>query len=590
MAEPRILKLGILADTSDLVKGLKTAEGAVNDSGSRIGEGFKKVGIAVAAAGAAVGAFAIALGKQSIEAAIQAESEQNRLAQILRTTGATEREIAVLDQQAKALEQVGVVSGGNIKVLQSQLATFDLSASTIQRLTPAILDYVTAEKGATASADDFKSMTNGLAQALNGNFASLTKTGFVLDENTKNMIANGTETERAEALVQVLNSTYKGFNETLAETSEGRLIQLRNNFDQIKERIGNVLLPVLQQLTEFFVTRILPVIDDLVKRFERDASPAIDKFRKVVVDFVLPALQNMWGFIQQFVIPTLKNIFVPVIDILRAAYEFLTKKVKENKEGFEVFAGIIQRVIQFIRDQLSPLIGGVLSTALNLAARAVGALIDTFGRFFELVGKVAKFLGFDLDFSLDLTTKSVNNLDSGIVDAYKSFQEQSRTVQDQVVPSLKTATSATAALAGSTRSLAGASKEATAALKEQFTAAQALDLIRSGFGSAVGGGGGAGQLPGGETFRSAGELVSQFGGFIPGFNQLPTDPFFGFGKGSDIRTFKPGQGAVQAGNVIINVTGTVVDPEGAARAIQSVIQKSAGRAGNLPLAPALGLE
>lgn len=584
MAQPRILKLGILADTSDLVKGLKTAEGAVNDSGSRIGEGFKKVGIAVAAAGAAVGAFAIALGKQSIEAAIQAESEQNRLAQILRTTGATEREIAVLDEQARALEQVGVVSGGNIKVLQSQLATFDLQAATIQRLTPAILDYVTAEKGATASADDFKSMTNGLAQALNGNFASLTKTGFVLDENTKNMIKNGTETERAEALVQVLNSTYKGFNETLAETSEGRLIQLRNNLDTIKERIGNVLLPVLRDLSEFFVQKILPVIDNLVKRFERDASPAIDKFRKIVVDFVLPALQNMWGFIQQFVIPTLKNILVPVVDILRAAFDFLTRKVRENKEGFEVFAGIIQRVIEFIRDQLSPLVGGVLSTALNLAARAVGALIDTFGKFFELVGKVARFLGFDLDFSLNLSTKNVNNLNSGIVDAYKSFGKQSQGLKNDLIPSLLAGTNATDSLSNANDKLASSAKAAASANKELTATQRELNALRAG-----------GAAPAAispdlkQFYRSELSLISQAGGFIEGINLLPTDPFYGFGKGGNVGQAiqqRQSGSATATGGTVININGTVIDPEGAARAIQSVIQNSGARAGNLPLTPA----
>ena len=584
MAEPRILKLGILADTSDLVKGLKGAESAVNDSGSRIGEGFKKVGVAVAAAGAAIGTFAIALGKQSIQAAIQAESEQNRLATILRTTGATEKEIKVLDQQAQALERVGVVSGGNIKVLQSQLATFDLSAGAIQRLTPAILDYVTAEKGATASADDFRSMTNGLAQALNGNFASLTKTGFVLDENTKEMIKNGTETERAEALVQVLNSTYKGFNETLAETSEGRLIQLRNNFDQIKERIGNVLLPVLQQLTEFFVQKILPVIDNLVARFEKDANPAISKMKDVIVGFLLPALKNLWEFFTQFIVPTLRNLLEPALNIVRTGIEFLTNKVRENREGFQVFFGIVERIFIFVRDQLAPILGGALGTAFNILFRIVGQAIENFTKFFEIVGKVALWLGIDLKLNLDTASKSVNNLNSGIVDAYKSFAEQSRTVNNNVIPSLLSANNATNSLSDSTKKLADSSKEATKALKEQFTAAQALDLIRSGFGSAVGTQS-IGALPGGESFRSAAELVSQFGGFIEGFNLLPTDPFYGFGKGSSLQGFQKGGTTVN-----INVNGTVVDPEGTARAVQKVIQNSTGRAGGLSFTPALGIE
>jgi cell division septum initiation protein DivIVA/molecular chaperone GrpE (heat shock protein) len=579
MAEPRILKLGILADTSDLVKGLKNAEGAVNDSGSRIGEGFKKVGVAVAAAGAAIGTFAIALGKQSIQAAIQAESEQNRLATILRTTGATEKEIQVLDQQAQALERVGVVSGGNIKVLQSQLATFDLSAGAIQRLTPAILDYVTAEKGAAASADDFKSMTNGLAQALNGNFASLTKTGFVLDENTKEMIKNGTETERAEALVQVLNSTYKGFNETLAETSEGRLIQLRNNFDQIKERIGNVLLPVLQQLTEFFVQKILPVIDNLVARFEKDANPAISKMKEVIVDFVLPALKNLWAFLTDYFFPTIKNLLTPVIDILRKAFEFLSSKVQENKQAFETAIAIMLNIFAFVRDNLAPILGNVLATAFNIITRAIGLAIDNFGKVFAIIEKVARFLGFDLDLALGQATQKMNKNTEATANAYRQFNELNKQTKDETIPSLLSATDATNSLSSSTNKLAGASKAATEALKEQFTAAQALDLIRSGFGSAVGTQS-TGALAGGETFRSAAELVSRFGGLVPGFNQLPTDPFFGFGQGADIRTFKPRQN-IGANNVTINVNGTVIDPEGAARAIEQIINESNARGGAL---------
>jgi hypothetical protein len=83
-------------------------------------------------------------------------------------------------------------------------------------------------------------------------------------------------------------------------------------------------------------------------------------------------------------------------------------------------------------------------------------------------------------------------------------------------------------------------------------------------------------LPGGESIRSAAELVGQFGGLVPGFNQLPTDPFFGFGRGSDIGSFKPNSGVVN-----INVNGTVIDPEGAARAIEQLLADSNARGGAL---------
>jgi hypothetical protein len=189
-------------------------------------------------------------GKASVKMALQSQAEQERLANLLKvTTGARQQSIAVLNDQAIALEKIGVVTAGSITQTQSQLATFDLQLSTIEKLTPAILDYVTAEKGATASAADFKSMTNGLAQALNGNFASLTKTGFVLDDFTKKTIKEGTETERAAALVKVLNSTYKDFNKNLRQTNAGKMQVLANTANDVKVTIGTGILDALTLLS-----------------------------------------------------------------------------------------------------------------------------------------------------------------------------------------------------------------------------------------------------------------------------------------------------------------------------------------------------
>jgi len=244
----------------------------LKDLGSKFqsaGRSITDVGVGITKSVGAVSAAFIAFGVSAVKAAAQAEAEQNRLRQILLATGlASEEQIKSLNAQAKALENLGVVSAGNVTITQSQLATFDLQAETIQRLTPAILDYVTAEKGATASAEEFKQMTNGLAQALQGNFTSLTRTGFVLDETTKNLIKNGTEAERSAALVEVLNSTYKGFNETLRGTTEGRLQVLRNSFDDLRTRIGEALLPVMESLLTLITTKILPAFDKLVKKFE----------------------------------------------------------------------------------------------------------------------------------------------------------------------------------------------------------------------------------------------------------------------------------------------------------------------------------
>ncbi len=220
-----------------------------SDAFGSFSNGLKKLGLTIAATFGAreIGRFFAS----SIKGAIELEAAQNRLRKILLTTGgATNTQVNLLLKQADALEKVGVVSKENIIVAQAQLSTFDLNADTIQRLTPAILDYVTAEKGATATSDDFKQMTNGLAQALQGNFASLTRTGFVLDEATKKQIKTGTEAERVTAIIQVLNSTYKGFNQSLLDTPEGQLVKLRQGFGDLKEEVGFGFLRSIQLVND----------------------------------------------------------------------------------------------------------------------------------------------------------------------------------------------------------------------------------------------------------------------------------------------------------------------------------------------------
>jgi hypothetical protein len=227
-------------------KGKKAFDEA-NRSTSKLDKSVKKLGVALAAA-FSVRAI-VNFGKASVRASLQAQAEQDRLNQLLTVgVGATASQIAALNDQADALEKLGVVTAGNITQTQSQLATFNLQTSTIEKLTPAILDYVTAEKGATASTEQFKQMTNGLAQALNGNFSSLTRVGFVIDENTKKQIKSGNESERAQAIVDVLNSTYKDFNKNLRETPAGQMQVLANAAEDAQTIIGTGLIDSLMIL------------------------------------------------------------------------------------------------------------------------------------------------------------------------------------------------------------------------------------------------------------------------------------------------------------------------------------------------------
>jgi hypothetical protein len=135
-------------------------------------------------------------------------------------------------------------------------------------------------------------MTNGLAQALNGNFASLTRVGFVLDENTKKQIANGTEAERANALVKVLNSTYKDFNKNLRATDAGQMQVLSNSAQAATAIIGTGLLDALKGLGED------SSVDNLAQKMQDTAVYTADVIRGIGV--LIEKLKGLggldWGY------------------------------------------------------------------------------------------------------------------------------------------------------------------------------------------------------------------------------------------------------------------------------------------------------
>jgi hypothetical protein len=185
------------ADTAQFTKAMsdasKSTDNVSKSADKTAGVLSKKLKVAFTVATTAAAAFAVKLGRDSVQAAQTSAAAQTRLRKLLlNTNGATEEQIQILFKQGQALENLTGITAENITVVQSQLATFDLHGSTIGKLTPAILDYVVAEKGAAAGADEFRMMTTGLAQAINGNFGALTKQGFVLDATTKQMIASGT--------------------------------------------------------------------------------------------------------------------------------------------------------------------------------------------------------------------------------------------------------------------------------------------------------------------------------------------------------------------------------------------------------------
>jgi hypothetical protein len=409
---------------------------------------------------------------------------------------------------------------------------------------------------------------------------ALSRSGVTFNETEKERIKTLVESnqvgEAQKLILKAIEQQVGGTAEATANASE----RIKVTFNLLTEQVGMVLLPVFEKFANFLIDKVVPFIQNflvptvqrLTDSFNKNAAPALGKIFDIVKKDLLPILEIWWRFLTRDLIPTLQAALKPVLDLIVTGLQFLVQKVKDNKEGFEAFIGVVKGVWEFIKQYLVPLFQGALLTAINLVFRAIGFLIDAFSAVFKIIQAVAKFLGQDLSYSLDIANKATNNLNTGTVDAYKSFAEQSRTIKQEVIPSLTGATAATNGLTAATNGAASATKSLTSLQRE-------LNALRAG-----------GALPSAilpdqaAFFRSELGLISEFGGKIEGINLLPTDPFFGFGQGSSVNKAlqqRAGGSATATGTVNINVTGTVIDPEGAARAIEQLISDSNARGGAL---------
>jgi hypothetical protein len=429
---PMLIKLQ--ADVSELKAGLAGAENAikgVDKSVQQASTGMTNFATKIKQIGASIGiAFAgtqvLQFGRDVIAQAMEAEAQQQRLYQLMKVgTGATDEQIASLNAQADALARLGVVTDGNITQTQSQLATFNLQTDTIKRLTPAILDYVTAEKGANASADEFKQMTNGLAQALNGNFGSLTRVGFVLDDHTKKLISSGTEAERSAAIVDVLNSTYKGFNEELRNTPAGQMQALRNDFDKIKEDLGKKLLPALLAVTGFLTGTLFPALRTMGKFFQENAD-AIKLYSAIVLTLVasfyayrtalVATKVAQQGFVvMQTIMKGATLASIASTNGLAASMILLNTVLLANPIPL-IIAAVIALGAAFVYAwKNSETFRAVVVKALQAVLNSFAKVSEFAGKFFSMLGKIpgmgwAKSIGKGLDDVANKITSTSNKL------------------------------------------------------------------------------------------------------------------------------------------------------------------------------------
>lgn len=252
MAGSRTLKLSILAETADLIKGLDKANQETQTFGDKVEAGFAKVGKAAALAAAAIGALALKMAVDGVKAALEDEAAQAKLAATLQNvTNATDQQIASVEEY---IYQTSVAVGVTDDELRP---SFERLFRSVKNIDEAIRLQTLALDISAGTGKSLAQVTEALAKAYDGNFGALKRLGGGIDEGI-------IKSKDFDGAVASLSKTFAGQADVAANTYAGRVERLKIAINEAKESIGAALLPQLGTLTNFLLNQGVPAFNAFV--------------------------------------------------------------------------------------------------------------------------------------------------------------------------------------------------------------------------------------------------------------------------------------------------------------------------------------
>jgi hypothetical protein len=252
----RSISIALRADTKPFGKSLTDAERRLN----RFKNSVKMVSTAVAASFAAIAAGALVFGKMAVDAAIEDQKAQVKLARTIRNnTKGRKDNTAAIEKSITAIgKQVGIADD-KLRPAFSRLIIATKSVSKSQKLMRTAMD-ISATTG-----KDLDSVTSALARSYLGNNTALGKLGLGL---TKAELKAMT----FEQIIAKITETTKGAAEAQGNTYAGQIDKLKVAFNEFMESAGMKLLPLISKALKFISDEVQPFIDRISKGFSADQS------------------------------------------------------------------------------------------------------------------------------------------------------------------------------------------------------------------------------------------------------------------------------------------------------------------------------
>ena len=272
MATSRTLKLGLLADVAQFGRGMAKAANDTKSMSSKMDRAVRRAGAAFAALGASACYAAIKIGKESVQAAVEDELAQKKLATALRkTAGATNTTIASTEKWISQQQMAYGISDNKLRPALANLTRATRDVGKAQNLTNLAMDI------SAATGKDLETVSLALSKGYLGNLGALTRLGVPLD-------ANIIKSKDFDAATKALSDTFSGSAAAAADTYAGRMARLNEGIGEAKETLGAAFLPGLTKLVDYANNTLIPTLSQVADGFAGKPSSVSNKLKQVGKD------------------------------------------------------------------------------------------------------------------------------------------------------------------------------------------------------------------------------------------------------------------------------------------------------------------
>jgi phage-related protein len=213
-----------------------------------------------------------------------------------------------------------------------------------------------------------------------------------------------------EQITASLAKTFEGQASKQADTFQGKMARLTVAFDEAKETVGSYVLDAITPLISSFVDKGIPAIQNFASGLSVTLGPAFTAIFKVIRDDLLPILTSWWRFLINDIIPAITSIVKPIFQGLASAFTTVKNAVSANSEELAPFFSLLKGIWNFIKDYLAPILGGAFKVALQGIGTIIAGLVTAFSNFVGFLTSAFNGIKKIVDF---IKNNPITNLFSG---------------------------------------------------------------------------------------------------------------------------------------------------------------------------------